>query len=109
MTKLSFRQGTIYEDKQTGERLLVINHNPMNLQSLIFHSPHPEASFNLAAPEIISIDTLISIRKSGQFKDLGDLPKEAAEKIIEILISKHFLQEQDQECLKNLLKEIKSS
>ena len=60
------RQGTVYLEKKSGRRFILVNHNPMALLSMRFWSESAESAFNLAAPEMISIDELISeIRQTG--------------------------------------------
>lgn len=85
MDGLQIRQGTVYKELATGKRLLLIHHNPMNLQSMAI--PGTEETFDCAHPAFITIDDLIALRKSGQFEELGDVPAEVLAQIIDAVIA----------------------
>ena len=81
------RQGTVYLENSTGRRFILVNHNPMALLSMRFWSESPEGAFNLAAPEMISIDDLIALRQSGEYEELGDLPPDVFKSMISSLVA----------------------
>ena len=97
------RQGTVYLEKKSGRRFILVNHNPMALFSMRFWSESAESAFNLAAPEMISIDDLIELRKSGEYEELGDLPPEIFKSMLSSLIAAAALPEEDIKLLKSLL------
>lgn len=86
MSELSFRQGTVYGHIKSGERRLIINHNPMQLQALRLVSPAPDQAFDLGSLEVITIDELIELRQNEDWQDLGDLPAEMTENLISALL-----------------------
>ncbi len=90
---LSIRQGTVYRDRKNGGRLLLIHHNPMELQSLLFRSAPGEGAFDLARPEVIGVDDLIELRRSGEYEELGDLPRPALDRALDVLLSSGGLPE----------------
>lgn len=100
---LSMRQGTVYLEKNTGKRFILVNHNPMALISMRFWSESAEAAFNLAAPEMITIDDLIALRQSGNYEELGDLPPEVFKSMVSSLIAAAALPEEDLKLLKSLI------
>lgn len=97
------RQGTVYLEKSTGKRFILVNHNPMALLSMRFWSESPEGAFNLAAPEMISIDDLIALRQSGEYEELGDLPPDVFKSMISSLVAAAALPEEDIKLLKSLI------
>ena len=97
------RQGTVYLENSTGRRFILVNHNPMALLSMRFWSESPEGAFNLAAPEMISIDDLIALRQSGEYEELGDLPPEVFKSMISSLVAAATLPEEDIKLLKTLI------
>jgi hypothetical protein len=97
------RQGTVYQEKSTSRRFILVNHNPMALRSMRFWSDSPESFFNLAAPEIITIDELIALRQSGDYEELGDLPPEIFKSMVSSLIAAGTLPEEDVNLLKTLI------
>ncbi|MBO5958932.1 MAG: hypothetical protein J6Q65_02300 [Lentisphaeria bacterium] len=82
---LQIRQGTVYQETATGNRLLLIHHNPMSLQSMAI--PGTAETFDCAHPALISIDDLINLRKSGQFEELGDVPADVLKQILDAVIA----------------------
>ena len=97
------RQGTVYLEKKSGRRFILINHNPMALVSMRLWSESADAPFNLGAPEMIAIDDLIALRKSGEYDELGDLPPEIFKSMVSALIAGGNLSEEDVKLLKTLL------
>ena len=97
------RQGTVYLEKKSGRRFILVNHNPMALLSMRFWSESAEAPFNLANPEMITIDDLIALRQSGNYEELGDLPAEVFKSMITSLISSGNFAEEDLKLLKSLI------
>lgn len=97
------RQGTVYLEKKSGRRFILVNHNPMALLSMRFWSESADAAFNLAAPETITMDELISLRRSGDYDELGDLPPEIFKSMISSLIAAAELPEEDIKLLKTLI------
>ena len=53
MEGLQIRQGTVYRKLSDGSQVILINHNPMQLQSLLLRGEG--VSWDLSAPEIISV------------------------------------------------------
>lgn len=100
---LAMRQGTVYLEKSSGKRFILVNHNPMALQSLRFWSESPEASFDLGAPEHITIDELIALRSSGEYEELGDLPGDVFKSMVEALIAGGQFPEEELKLIKSLI------
>ena len=100
---LKMRQGTVYREKESGRRFVLVNHNPMALQSLRFWSASPESPFDLGAPERISADELIALRNSGNYEELGDLPPELFRKMVETLIAAGSLPQEELKLLRSLI------
>ena len=100
---LAMRQGTVYLEKESGRRFILVNHNPMALLSMRFWSESAEAPFNLANPEMITIDDLIALRQSGNYEELGDLPEEVFKSMVTSLISSGNFAEEDLKLLKSLI------
>ena len=100
---LKMRQGTVYLEKNSGKRFVLVNHNPMALQSLRFWSASPESPFDLGAPERISADELIALRSSGDYEELGDLPPELFKRMIETLTAAGNLPPEELKLLRSLL------
>ena len=103
--ELKMRQGTVYLEKESGKRFVLVNHNPMALESLRFWSASEEAPFDLGAPERITADELIALRNSGKYAELGDLPPELFRQLTGALIAAGNLPESDLTLLRALLKE----
>jgi len=106
MTDLQWRQGTVYQAKN-GARRLLIHHNPMQLRSLQLRAADAEAPFDLAGVEIIAVDELIELRRSGDWRDLGDLPSETVDALLETVIAGNALPPADLEAARALLRERK--
>ena len=97
------RQGTVYLEKKSGRRFILVNHNPMALLSMRFWSETAESPFNLAQPEMISIDELIALRQTGDYEELGDLPPDTFKAMVNALISAAQFSEEDLKLLKSLI------
>ena len=97
------RQGTVYLEKNSGRRFILVNHNPMALLSMRFWSESAEAPFNLAQPEMITIDELIALRQSGDYEELGDLPAETFKAMINALVNAANFSDEDLKLLKSLI------
>lgn len=103
MNGLQIRQGTVYEEISTGKRLILINHNPMGLQSLVLRSTGADAAFDITNPEIITIDAVIELRKSGDYRELGDIPREALEAAVNAIVNANVLSEEETKLVKAVL------
>ena len=68
MEGYTFQTHSVYRDKSTGGLLLLVHHNPMALCSLLL--PGKADSFDTAAPQQVGVDTIISMRQSGNFEEL---------------------------------------
>ena len=97
------RQGTVYLEKASGRRFILINHNPMALLSMRFWSVAADAPFDLAAPEMISIDDLIALRQSGDYEELGDLPAEVFKSMVRALLEGGAFSDEDKKLLESLI------
>ena len=102
---LKIRQGTVYLEKASGKRFVLVNHNPMALESLRFWSASEADPFDLGAPERITADELIALRNSGQYEELGDLPPELFRQLAGALVAAGELPERDLALLRALLEE----
>ena len=102
MAGLSFRQGTIYTD-DNGKGFLLINHNPMALQSL--QIPAENGVFNCAAAAPLAIEELIAIRKEGLLQDRGDVSREIFAQILAQVLTEADLAEGDRPLLESLQQE----
>ncbi|MBR4663179.1 MAG: hypothetical protein IKO93_04835 [Lentisphaeria bacterium] len=74
MDGYTFQTHSVYRDKSTGGLLLLVHHNPMALCSLLL--PGKADSFDTAAPQQVGVDTIIGMRKSGQFEELEPMPED---------------------------------
>ena len=72
MDGFTFQTHSVYRDKQTGALLLLVHHNPMALRSLLLNGKAD--GFNAAAPQAVGVDSIIAMRRSGQFEELKPLP-----------------------------------
>ena len=102
---LKIRQGTVYLEKASGKRFVLVNHNPMALESLRFWSASEADPFDLGAPERITADELIALRSSGKYEELGDLPPELFRQLAGALVAAGELSERDLAPLRALLEE----
>ena len=103
--ELKMRQGTVYLEKESGRRFILVNHNPMALESLRLWSASPEAPFDLGAPERITADELIALRNSGKYEELGDLPQELFRQLAGTLATAENLSETDRALIRALVEE----
>ena len=74
MDGYTFQTHSVYRDKSTGGLLLLVHHNPMALCSLLLAGKAD--SFDTAAPQQVGVDTIIGMRKSGQFEELEPIPED---------------------------------
>lgn len=103
MSGLSFRQGTLYTD-ENGKGFLLINHNPMALQSL--QVPADNGVYNSSAASPLAIDDLIDIRKEGTLQDRGDVPPEVLAAVLSEILADSQIPESDRPLLENILQEV---
>ena len=87
MDGLTFQTHTVYRDRQSGSLLLMIHHNPMALSSLVV-APDVNGGFDTEHPRRADVDTIIAMRKSGQFEELEPLPDRTLRPLLDGL-SKH--------------------
>ena len=87
MDGLTFQTHTVYRDRQSGSLLLMIHHNPMALSSLVL-TPDDSGGFDAAHPRRADVDTIIAMRKSGQFEELDPLPDQELRSLLDEL-AKH--------------------
>ncbi len=104
MQGLEIRQGTVYEENESGKRILLIHHNPMNLCSLLLSSYGNGKAFDVARPERISVDEIIGIRRSGKYRELGDIPAEDFLTLLKTLLETGAVAEEDRPFLEGLLR-----
>ena len=104
MSGLSFRQGSLYTD-ENGKGFLLINHNPMALQSL--QIPGGNGVFDCAKATLLAIDELIVIRQKGELQDRGDVPQEVLVQTLTEVLKKASLAEGDRQLLETLLQEFR--
>ena len=102
---MKIRQGTVYLEKASGKRFVLVNHNPMALESLRFWSASEAAPFDLGAPERITADELIALRNSGKYEELGDLPPELFRQLAVALADAGNLSETDRTLIRALIEE----
>ena len=100
MEGLQIRQGTVYRKKEDGSEFVLINHNPMQLQSLLLR--RNGAAWDCSAPELIAVDTLIEIRKSSDYEELGDMASGDFKKLVETLLKADSLPEDHRELVEKL-------
>ena len=106
---MTIRQGTVYREKASGKRFVLVNHNPMALESLRFWSVSEAAPFDLGAPERITADELIALRNSGKYEELGDLPPELFRQLAGALAAAGNLPETDRTLIRALIEEGKGA
>ena len=75
MDGFTFQTHTVYRDRQGGGLLLLVHHNPMALCSLLL-ARTADGNFDPAQFQPVGVDTIISMRKSGQFEELDPLPED---------------------------------
>ena len=74
MDGFTFQTHSVYREKQTGALLLLVHHNPMALRSLLLNGKAD--GFDASAPQAVGVDSIIALRKSGQFEEMAPLPDE---------------------------------
>ena len=72
MDGFTFQTHSVYREKQTGALLLLVHHNPMALRSLLLNGKAD--GFDAAEPQAVGVDSIIALRKSGQFEEMEPLP-----------------------------------
>ena len=75
MDGLTFQTHTVYRERQNSSLLLMIHHNPMALSSLVL-TPDSSGGFDVSHPRRADVDTMIAMRKSGQFEELDPIPED---------------------------------
>ena len=73
MDGFTFQTHSVYREKQTGALLLLVHHNPMALRSLLLNGKAD--GFDAAHPQTVGVDSIIALRKSGNFEELPPLPE----------------------------------
>ncbi len=104
MGDLQIRQGTLYSNRVTGVRLLLIHHDIMNLRSMTVPGD-ADGNFDCAGLAPITVDDLIAMRKSGDYDELGDVPPEVFQAILKtaIEVNREKLDADTVSALENLL------
>ena len=100
MSDYVMRQGTIYRHRGDGAELLVFHHDPMRLRSLALR--RVEGAWDATHPAELTVDTLIAMRRSGEFDDLGDLPAAERRAVLDRLLALPALPEDDRRLLQSL-------
>ena len=85
MDGFTFQTHTLYRSRQSGERLLLIHHNPMNLCSLLL--PEKAGRFELSQPRKTGVNAIIELRRSGEFEELSPLPESEFKSILRELLT----------------------
>ena len=76
MDNLTFNSHSLYKNKANGEVICLLHYNPMAVCSCMICGNFNENTFNISGVKLISIDEIISMRKSGDFEELPKLSKE---------------------------------
>lgn len=93
LNNFSVRQGTIYEDIASKKHYLLVNHNIMNMDSLLLEGEGE--TFDIYKIRHISVDEIIAMRKSDKFKELGDLDSEEFVNLLRALLDSNALTHED--------------
>jgi hypothetical protein len=101
MEGLQIRQGTVYRKTADGSRFILINHNPMQLQSMRLHENGN--AWDVSAPEIITVDGLIELRRSGEYEETGDISPEEFKQLAEALLAADSLPEDEAGLIRSLI------
>ena len=72
MDGFTFQTHTVYRDRKSGAAVLLVHHNPMALCSLLLDADG--TGFDAAHPRPVGVDTIIEMRRSGDFEELAPLP-----------------------------------
>ena len=84
MDGFTFQTHTVYLDRRSGALVLLVHHNPMALCSLLLDADG--TGFDAAHPRTVGVDTIIGMRRSGEFEELAPLPgKEFAALLNELI------------------------
>lgn len=100
MDGLQIRQGTVYGEIATGRRCFFIHHNPMALESMRLAGD--AETFDCAHPEIVSVDSLIELRKDPAWRELGDVPPEVFQQILAAVLAAPGLADETRQALVSL-------
>ena len=100
MNGYTMRQGTVYKHRADGTELLVFHHDPMRLRSLALR--RVDGEWDAAHPAELTVDTLIAMRRSGEFDDLGDVAEAARNAVLDRLLALTALPEDDRRLLQSL-------
>ena len=100
MNGYTMRQGTVYKHRADGTELLVFHHDPMRLRSLALR--RVDGEWDAAHPAELTVDTLIAMRRSGEFDDLGDVAEAARNAVLDRLLALPALPEDDRRLLQSL-------
>ena len=102
MDGFTFQSHAVYRNKKTGAILLLVHHNPMALCSLLFTSD--ANGFNTKNPQLVSIDTIIEMRRSGNFEQLECMPDQQFLPLLKEI--RESLPAEEIPCLDALIKQI---
>ena len=72
MDGFTFQTHSVYRDRRSGALVLLVHHNPMALCSLLLDTDG--SGFDAAHPRQVGVDTIIEMRRSGDFEELAPLP-----------------------------------
>ena len=92
MDGLTFQTHTVYRDRRNNAVLLLVHHNPMALCSLLL-ARTADGNFDPSGFQPVGVDTIIAMRKSGQFEELDPLPEEEFRNLLNEL-AKHVSSEE---------------
>ena len=73
MDGFTFQTHAIYRDRHSGAVVMLVHHNPMALCSLLLDADG--TGFDAAHPRQVGVDTIIEMRRSGDFEELAPLPE----------------------------------
>ena len=72
MDGFTFQTHTVYRDRHSGAVVLLVHHNPMALCSLLLDADG--SGFDAEHPRPVGVDTIIEMRRSGDFEEMAPLP-----------------------------------
>lgn len=120
-----FRQGTIYRQGDAG--LILINHNPMQGESLIFPFSMSENGVNALAlkhiltpdsteatlnveitPGLITLEQIIDLRNHSNYTECGDLASGECVKLLTALLDKLPAESAEYNLVNAIIKELNS-
>ena len=102
MNGLTFHTHSLYRSRQTGERLLLIHHNPMALCSLLV--PEKNGGFEFSGVRKTGVDIIIEMRRSGDFEELAPLPEKEFATLLNELIG--YVSEEDAPFVRALIEQL---